>query len=121
MALVWTVRHWSGVRPYVGSDELHRHTLVLPVPFLSTGRDDDGQTYHPALVLVIRPWWACRHVWADPQVRTYLRWERAMNRQLYRLPEDATDEQVDTMLQAWYDVQPPEPRAWLAQTSRSAA
>lgn len=61
--LAWTYKEWGGRFPSLGSDEFARHTLVLPHPFKVTSVDDeDGFVYRPALVLVIGPWWACRHI-----------------------------------------------------------
>jgi hypothetical protein len=61
--LFWAYKEWGARFPSFGGDEYCRHTLVLPHPFKVTSFDEeDGTKYRPALVLVIAPWWACRHI-----------------------------------------------------------
>lgn len=63
--LAWTYKEWGSRFPSLSSDEYSRHTLVLPNPFKVNSVDpDDGLKYYPALVLVVAPWWACRHVFS---------------------------------------------------------
>lgn len=76
MSLAWTYKAWAGVFPSMGSDELYRHTLVIPNPFVISEVDEkDGTKYHPALVLVVAPWWLCRHI-LDADYRETARRER---------------------------------------------
>ncbi|WP_251151364.1 hypothetical protein [Cellulosimicrobium sp. Marseille-Q4280] len=113
MTLAWTMHAWGSALPSTGSDELHRHTLVLPWPFKVTEVDEeDGARYHPALVLVVRPWWACRQVLRDRQVRAYMAWERRLARDLRRAGDDPSEEHLDTIERRWAYVRPPMPRAW---------
>lgn len=113
MSLVWTYRAWGAAMPSTGSDELHRHTVVLPWPFRVTEVDDhDGTRYHPALVIVVRPWWACREVLRDREARAFLRWERHLNRDLLRAGPDASDDHLDIIYRRWGHLRPPEPCAW---------
>jgi len=66
----WTYNDWGRALPSLGSDEYCRHTLVLPNPFKVSSVDEkDGMKYHPALVVVIGPWWACRHVFSKENRR----------------------------------------------------
>ena len=81
MALAWTYREWGNRFPSLGSDEWVRHTLVIPNPFKVTSVDEeDGTEYRPALVLVVAPWWFCRHVF-NSKHRAETREIRAETRQ----------------------------------------
>jgi hypothetical protein len=62
--LAWTYNAWGSRFPSLSTDEFARHTLVLPNPFKVAEVDNDGTKYHPALVLVIAPWWMCRQVFS---------------------------------------------------------
>lgn len=65
-SLAWTYKAWGSRLPSFGSDEYYRHTLVIPNPFKVTDvYEADGTKYYGALVLVIAPWWACRHVFSS--------------------------------------------------------
>ena len=62
---VWTYKEWGARFPSFGSDEYYRHTLVIPHPFKVTSVDEkDGTKYRPALVMVVRPWWLCSHIFS---------------------------------------------------------
>lgn len=109
MELVWTYREWAAWWPSTGTDELHRHTLVVPNPLRVTGRDEeDGTVYHPALCIVVRPWWLCREVLRSRAVRDHVRWERGMVRETMR----ADDDQLEEIEARWKAVEPASPMAW---------
>lgn len=61
----WTYENWGGRFPKFSSDEWFRHTLVVPNPFKVTSVDEDGRKYRPAIIFVVAPWWACRHIFND--------------------------------------------------------
>lgn len=71
--LAWVAR-WTSRRPETGADEWFRHTLVIPIP-IGGRTDEDGDRHWPAVVLVTRPWWLCRHALAQ-DFRDYVRWHR---------------------------------------------
>jgi hypothetical protein len=82
MSLAWTYKEWSGRFPSLSSDEYYRHTLVLPNPLKVNSIDpEDGTKYYPALILVVAPWWACRHVF-DAEHRKEARAGREESRAL---------------------------------------
>lgn len=81
--LAWTYKEWGAARPSFGSDEMFRHTLVLPNPFKVTSVDEqDGTKYRPALVLVIAPWWVCTHI-LKPSYRKEAREGREESRRMF--------------------------------------
>ncbi|GEL46598.1 hypothetical protein CHO01_17140 [Cellulomonas hominis] len=113
MSLAWTYRAWGAALPSLGTDHLGRHILVLPWPLRTTETaPEDGTRYHPALALVVAPWWACRHVLRDAQVRRYLAWERRRSRDLTRAGPGANDEHIETIYRRWEHVRPAHPDAW---------
>lgn len=74
---VWSYKEWGARFPSLGSDELYRHTLVIPNPFkVVSVSEEDGTKYRPALVMVIAPWWFCRHIF-DAEYRADARKARA--------------------------------------------
>lgn len=74
---VWTYKDWGARFPSFGSDELYRHTLVIPNPFkVNSVDEEDGTKYRPALVMVVAPWWFCRHIF-DAEHRRDARQARA--------------------------------------------
>jgi hypothetical protein len=71
----------------MGTDEWCRHTLIIPNPFKVVSVED-GVKYYPALVLVVAPWWLCRHVFDADTRRDVLEAradEREMNTALKEL------------------------------------
>jgi len=114
MALAWTYRQWASSRPSFGSDEIFRHTLVLPWPLRVTGSDSDGTRYHPALVLVVLPWWACWTLWRDRGLRAQVVWERGRQRDLDRAGPDASDDHLDIVERRWEACRPAPDRGAVA-------
>jgi hypothetical protein len=75
--LAWVYRTWGGRFPSFGTDEFARHTLVIPNPFIVTDVDSiDGWKYHPALVVVIAPWWLSFYVFSSEYRETTRRERR---------------------------------------------
>jgi hypothetical protein len=62
---MWTYENWGGRFLRFSSDEWFRHTLVIPNPFKVNSVDEEGHKYRPAIVFVVAPWWACRHIFSD--------------------------------------------------------
>lgn len=94
--LFWTYKEWGARFPSFGGDEFFRHTLVLPHPFKVTSVEEDGTVYRPALVLVVAPWWACRHIF-DQEYREEARASREEHRRLFA-EWDAEDDDEDFRL-----------------------
>lgn len=113
MKYAWLTQ-WTTRRPTLSSDEHWRHTLVLPRPW-ATGHDVDDEPIYPALVLVIRPWWACRDV-RDRDHRNYVRWDRDRMTAIYALPDgipdDAEERAWDAIDAAFEHTRPRTPAAW---------
>lgn len=97
--LAWVYRAWGGRFPSFGTDEFSRHTLVLPNPFVVSEVDsEDGFQYHPALVVVVAPWWFCRKIFSSEYRETTRRERRIaktdsalLQKELGTLPPQATD------------------------------
>ena len=103
MKLFWTFDDWGGCWPSRGSDEMFRHTIVIPWPFAMGVDEDDNEPLYHAICFVVAPWWFCPLARRSAG-RKFVRWERMMNTLLNELPEEQSQEEFNVMYDVAYDI-----------------
>lgn len=87
MALAWLYRDHEHRYPSLSTDEFCRHTLIVPNPFRVVEVDPEGQKLYAALVLVVAPWWLCRHIF-NAEDRKHTKEDRRYQKLLQRTEKE---------------------------------
>jgi hypothetical protein len=101
MKLFWKFDEWCGRWPSRGSDEMYRHTIVIPYLFPYRVDLDDGPIFR-AICFVVAPWWLCPFA-RRKAYRTFVRWERGLNKLVNLIPEVVEEELYGKLFDDIYD------------------